>query len=82
VPKLDPRTEQAAREIGEQIRQARERAELSQEEAAKLAGMTRTNYARIEYGKTNVTLDTLRRISEGFGVEVQVRLVRKRMRAK
>lgn len=43
--------------------------------------MTRTNYARIEYGKTNVTLDTLRRISEGFGVEVQVRLVRKRMRA-
>jgi len=35
--------------------------------------MTRTNYARIEYGKTNVTIDSLRRIAEGLGLKLVIR---------
>lgn len=34
--------------------------------------MTRSNYARIERGATNITVETLVRIARGLGVEVEV----------
>lgn len=34
--------------------------------------MTRSNYARIERGSTNVTIDTLLRIAKGIGVKVRI----------
>lgn len=70
--KLDPRTKRAAREIGRHIKSAREEAGLSQEKLAAKIGMTRSNYARIERGATNVTIDTLIRIAKGLGVDVRV----------
>lgn len=70
--KLDPRTKRAVREIGRRIKSVREEAGLSQEKLAAKIGMTRSNYARIERGATNVTIDTLIRIAKGLGVDVRV----------
>jgi transcriptional regulator with XRE-family HTH domain len=75
LSKLDPRTRRAAREIGLRIRTARLAAEISQETLATKIGMTRGNYARIEQGQTNVTLDTLLRIARGLGVDVSVEFI-------
>lgn len=71
--KLDPRTRRAAAEVGRRMRKARLAAELSQEALATRSGMSRTNYARVEAGLTNVTLDTLLRIARGLGIELTVR---------
>lgn len=81
LPKLDPRTRRAAREIGGQIRAARLAADISQEALAAKIGMTRGNFARVEQGRTNVTLDTLLRIAKGLGVDVSVTFARKAKRA-
>lgn len=76
-PKLSRRTLRVAVDVGARIRALRERTpNLSQETLAKKIGMTRQNYARIEYGLTNVTLDTLIRIADGLGVECNVRFSR------
>lgn len=70
--KLDPRTKRVVRDIGRRIRAVREEAGLSQEKLAAKIGMTRSNYARIERGATNITVETLVRIAKGLGVEVEV----------
>ncbi|RYG15268.1 XRE family transcriptional regulator [bacterium] len=62
--------------MGEQIRTARLAADVSQEALAEKIGMTRTNYARIEGGRTNVTLDSLLRIADGLGVELSIEVSR------
>lgn len=72
--KLSPRTRDVAAALGAQIRQAREAAGISQEELAKKIGMTRSNYARIEQGRTNVTIDSLLRIVGGLDVKLSVEL--------
>lgn len=78
LPKLDPDTQAASERIGEKLRKARLKAGLSQEALAQKAKMTRTSYARIEKGLTNVTIDSLVRIAEGLGMDVDVRFVRRR----
>lgn len=70
--KLDARTRRAAREVGQRIRSARLAAGLSQERVAASIHMTRSNYARIERGTTNVTLETLLRIAKGLGTELRI----------
>ena len=75
-PKIDPRVLRLARRIGKQIKAARIDAGLSQESVAKAIGMSRTNYARIEYGLTNVTIESLLRIADGLGVKLTVALGR------
>lgn len=72
--KLDPHVRQLARQIGEDIRTAREAAGLSQQALAESVGMSRTNFARIEYGMTNVTIETLLRISRGLELRLHVSL--------
>jgi putative transcriptional regulator len=72
--KLDPQVRQLARQIGEEIRTAREAAGLSQQALAESVGMSRTNFARIEYGMTNVTIETLLRISRGLELRLLVSL--------
>lgn len=76
MPKLDARTRRMARDIGRRIRAAREAAGLSQDAVATKIGMTRSNYARIERGATNITIESLVRIAKGIGAEVSVRFVR------
>lgn len=77
---IDPRTQRLAQTIGERIREARTAQDLSQEAVALLVGMSRTNYARIEYGKTNLTSDSLRRIADALGLEANVLLVECRLK--
>lgn len=50
--------------INDQLRAARKRLRLSQEEVARLAGMTLNNYARIERGLSGTTVATLDKIAE------------------
>ncbi len=79
--KLDPRTKRAAARIGERIRTARVEADISQKTLAEKVGMTRSNYARLEHGRTNVTLDTLLRIADGLGLDLYVELIARRKKA-
>ena len=76
--KLDPRTRRAAIEIGRCIQAARIAANISQEDLAEKISMTRGNYARIERGATNVTLDSLLRIAAGLGMKLTFDLSSKR----
>lgn len=73
--KLELRTKRVAARIGERLRSARLEAGLSQQTLAVKIGMTRSNYARLEQGRTNVTLDTLLRIADGLGLDLRVELV-------
>lgn len=43
---------------------------MSQERLAKILGLTRTSVTNIERGKQKVTLDTLYRVCETFGIQV------------
>lgn len=70
--KLDAKTLRVAKAVGERVRELRLEADVSQERLAEKIGMTRGNYARIEAGLTNVTIDTLLRIAAGLGVEMSI----------
>lgn len=72
LPDLDPAVRAASEEIGEKLKEARLKAGLSQKTLAERIGMTRTSYARIEKGQTNVTVDSLVRIAEGLGLDLLV----------
>lgn len=56
------------RAIGEQIREARVYANLSQQTVAERVGMSRDNYGIIERGQASPTLDTLLGIADAIGV--------------
>ncbi len=71
--KLDPNTQRYLRTFGDLLRQTREDHDVSQYVLAAAAGMTRTNYARIEGGNVNVTLDTMLRIANAIGVDLEIR---------
>ncbi|WP_326730216.1 helix-turn-helix transcriptional regulator [Streptomyces phaeochromogenes] len=56
------------RVIGEQIRAAREHANLTQQEVALAIPMDRATYVRIELGQSSALLDTLILIAKVIGV--------------
>jgi transcriptional regulator with XRE-family HTH domain len=72
VDKLEARTLARLAELGEHIRATRRACGVSRSKLADKIGMHPANYARIERGKKNVTLETLMRIAEGLGVELIV----------
>lgn len=74
LPDLDPATQAASEAIGEKIKAARLAAGLSQAALAERIGMTRTSYARLEKGQTNVTIDSLVRVASGLGLSLQFEL--------
>lgn len=55
--------------LGMNVRKAREKAHLTQEQLAKAIGVTHPTINRLENGKQNVTLDVLDKISKRLGVE-------------
>ena len=71
--KVNAATRKKLVEIGEAIRAAREKADLSQ--AAKV-GMQRENMIRAEKGRVNLTVETLMRIASGLDLDVSVKLAR------
>lgn len=48
----------------------REKINLSQEKFALLIGMDRTYYASVEAGKRNITIQNIKKISDGFNISV------------
>lgn len=73
--KVDERTKAALKAVGATIRAARQAAGLSQAQLAEAIAMDRENYAKIERGTINVTIETLVRIAHGIGLYVQLDLV-------
>lgn len=65
-----PRTKQALRSLGLRIQELRRAAGETQEAFAARLGMLPPNYARIEQGRANVTIDTLVRVAYGLKVEL------------
>ena len=59
----------AARILGERIRDRRTKLALSQEEIANLAGMNVSNYGKIERGLGNPNFHTLVRIASVLGID-------------
>lgn len=57
-------------EVHEKIRVMREINQWSQEEMAEKLEMSPTGYAKIEHGKTNLTLDKLKQIAQIFNTDV------------
>jgi len=48
----------------------REKMNLSQEKFALLIGMDRTYYASVEAGKRNISIQNIKKISDGFSISV------------
>ena len=70
--KLSPQTTERLVELGERIRTARKEQGISRAKLAELIEMHPANYARIERGKKNLTVDTLLRIAEGLAMDLTV----------
>ena len=57
------------KELGEKLKNARLKANLTQEEIVKDMGITSNYYAKIERGEINITLDTLYKILKALKIE-------------
>ncbi len=57
--------------LGDRIRKARERLEITQEEAAYRAGLDYSYYNQIEMGKRNPSVKALSRIAKAIGVPLK-----------
>jgi transcriptional regulator with XRE-family HTH domain len=78
--KTDKRTRERLVELGEHLRQVRRSLGMSRVKLAEKIGMHPMNYARIEQGRQNVTVEMLLRIADGLGVPLTVRFARPRMK--
>jgi transcriptional regulator with XRE-family HTH domain len=58
------------RSFGKTLRLLRERRNLSQEDLASLCNVHRTYIGRIERGETNVTLETIAKISRALNIRL------------
>lgn len=65
-----------ARAVGEAIRLIREQKGLSQEELAHRSGIHRTYVGGVERGERNPTVESLKKIADGLGVEPEEILAR------
>lgn len=63
-----------ALEVGEQVRDAREAAGLTQRELASRMGTSQAAIARLEAGGVSATLTTLQRVATALNLEVAVLL--------
>ena len=63
---------QAARILGERVRDLRQKLAVSQDDVANLAGINVSNYGKIERGLSNPTFHTVVRIAVVLGVDPSV----------
>ena len=59
------------KELGEKIRGARKRKRISVQALSRMCGMDYSNFSRIQCGKKNPQILTLRRIAEALGIDVK-----------
>lgn len=69
---MEPDTAATLRNLGRRIAELRRARGLTQEKAAERLGMLAPNYARIEQGRLNVTIDTLMRVVRMLGDDVTI----------
>ncbi|MGK3964993.1 helix-turn-helix domain-containing protein [Sorangium sp. So ce1667] len=69
---MELETAAVLRDLGRRIAELRRARGLTQEKAAERLGMLAPNYARIEQGRLNVTIDTLVRIVRMLGDDVTI----------
>lgn len=70
--KVSPDVQARLEELGEHIRKTRRSLGISRAKLAEKIGMHPMNYAKIERGQKNVTVETLLRIADGLGIEVGI----------
>jgi transcriptional regulator with XRE-family HTH domain len=63
-------TRAARRQLGMKVRALRDRRAMTQEVLAKKAGISRGYLARVETGRHEPTLTTLRKLAKALGVPV------------
>ena len=61
--------------IGEQLRDERLRADLTQEELAERIGTKKSFISRVEKGRADIQLSTLVKVFRGLGRQVSVRVL-------
>lgn len=62
--------EQLVRRLAQRIRQLREKHNISQENLAHEAGLSRVSMAQVEQGRRAASLLTLHKIAKGFGISM------------
>lgn len=65
---MDAELRKTLRTFGRRLREIRRKKDLTQETAAERVGMLTPNYAAIEQGRENITLQTVARVAKGFGI--------------
>lgn len=66
-----------AKAVGEMFARAREGKEISGRAAAKASGIDAKNLRQIENGERSPALDTIRKVAEGLGYDVEIKLTPK-----
>lgn len=61
--------------IGQRIAQLRKEKGLTQEQLSELTGLDRTNIAKIENGKYNVSIDILNKVCVSLGTKINIEAV-------
>lgn len=59
-------------QIGQRIAQLRKERGLTQEQLSELTGLDRTNIAKIENGKYNVSIDILNKVCVSLGAKIRI----------
>lgn len=59
-------------QIGLQLLEVRKKKQMTQQQVADMAGITRNNLSKIENGKYNVSVDILSRVCEVVGVRLTI----------
>ena len=67
----DERVIARRRQVGERIRHVREHLNFSQQDVCGRSGIDVATYSRIEQGHSSPLLDTLIRIADAMGVELE-----------
>lgn len=67
----DDRVLARRRQVGERIRRVRERLNLTQADVCGRSGIDIATYSRIEQGHSSPKVDTLIRIADAMGVELE-----------
>ena len=65
--------EETRRRIGQELAEIRKSQHLTQQDVADMAGLQRSNVARVEQGRYNVGLDILQAIADALNADVIIK---------
>ncbi|HEY1349896.1 MAG TPA: helix-turn-helix transcriptional regulator [Ktedonobacteraceae bacterium] len=62
---------QVQRRLAANVRKIRQRLGMTQEDVAHVMSMATRHYQKLESGELNITLKTLTRVAQAFGMDIQ-----------